>query len=104
MNEIEKMAAIIEADYKEWLDITGCLPDCSSYYYECLGGAKDSAKKLHNAGYGNVKEAVREFAERLKKRLAQKEVNLYNGKSQVIQIDMQTSIIIDKLVKEVCGE
>lgn len=50
------------------------------------------------------KQAVIEFAEKLKKRLAQKEVNLYNGKSQVIQIDMQATVIIDKLVKEVCGE
>lgn len=66
--------------------------------------AEKNAELLVNAGYGDVKQAVREFAERLKERLAQKKVDLYNGKSQVIQIDVQISLIIDELVKEVCGE
>ena len=93
MNEIEKMAAIIEADYKEWLDITGCLPNYSSYYYECLGAAKDGAEKLHNAGYGDVKQAVREFAEILKENCT------FDGHR--VALDKNR---IDELVKEVYGE
>lgn len=88
--EIKKMAKI--------LDEAECVEDALFVDFDGMGTA------LVNAGYGDVEQAVREFAERLKERLAQKEVNLYNGKSQVIQIDIQTSIIIDELVKEVCGE
>lgn len=86
MNEIEEMAATI------------------ALYTPINCNPNKIATALVDAGYGDVKQAVSEFAERLKERLAQKEVNLYNSKSQVIQIDIQTSITIDELVKEVCGE
>lgn len=54
--QIEEMTEIIKADYKEWLDITGCLPKGTSYYYECLGGAGDCAKKLYDNGYRKMDE------------------------------------------------
>lgn len=96
MNEIEKMAKALYGHYCGEDKCGECKqPRCADYI---------RADRLVNAGYGDVKQAVRDFAEKVKKRLAQKGVNLYNGKSQVIQIDMQTSMIIDELVKEVCGE
>ncbi len=97
MNEIEKMAAIIEADYKEWLDITGCLPDCSSYYYECLGGAKDSAEKLYNAGYGDVKQALEDYATKLHNNIVVYLKRDFDTREEVCKI-------IDETLKEVCGE
>lgn len=56
--QIEEMTEIIKADYKEWLDITGCLPKGTSYYYECLGGARDCAKKLYDNSYRKMDEAT----------------------------------------------
>lgn len=44
--QIEEMAGIIKVDYKEWLDITGCLPKGTSYYYECLGAQKIAQKNF----------------------------------------------------------
>lgn len=54
--QIDEMANIIKADYKQWLDITGVFPEGSSYYFECLGGGEDCAELLYNAGYGDVSE------------------------------------------------
>lgn len=54
--QIEEMAKIIRADYKEWLDVTGCIPQGTSYYAECLGGAIDCAELLYNAGYRKISE------------------------------------------------
>ena len=54
--QIEEMAKIIRADYKEWLDVTGCIPQGTSYYAECLGGAIDCAELLYNAGYRKIPE------------------------------------------------
>lgn len=63
--QIDEMANIIKADYKQWLDITGVFPEGSSYYFECLGGGEDCAELLYNAGYGDVSEYKAEI-ERLK--------------------------------------
>lgn len=54
--QIDEMANIIKADYKQWLDITGVFPEGSSYYFECLGGGEDCAELLYKAGYGDVSE------------------------------------------------
>ncbi len=72
--------------------------NCSFAKYggELLCG--DSAKALVNAGYGNVKQAVKEFAEKLR------------GKSRFIcGMDGTPTLMIsvskvDKLIKEICGE
>lgn len=63
--QIDEMANIIKADYKQWLDITGVFPEGSSYYFECLGGGEDCAELLYKAGYGDVSEYKAEI-ERLK--------------------------------------
>jgi muramoyltetrapeptide carboxypeptidase LdcA involved in peptidoglycan recycling len=56
--QIEEMAKVIKADYKdkEWIDVTCCIPQVTSYYAECLGGAIDCAEALYNAGYRKIPE------------------------------------------------
>lgn len=68
--QIDEMANIIKADYKQWLDITGVFPEGSSYYFECLGGGEDCAELLYNAGYGDISEYKAEI-ERLRTTLGQ---------------------------------
>lgn len=68
--QIQEMANIIKADYKQWLDITGVFPEGSSYYFECLGGGEDCAELLYNAGYGDVSEYKAEI-KRLKSNIPQ---------------------------------
>lgn len=54
MNKEEQIAEItklIQAEYKQWLDITGVIPEGTTYYAECMGCAIDSAEALYNAGY-----------------------------------------------------
>ncbi len=81
------------------------MPKCTSYYYECLGGAEDSAKKLANAGYGNIEQAIREFAEELKADLNNAYVNATTpfqaGKNAGLD---NALILIDELFKELYGE
>lgn len=54
--QIEEIKQIIYNDYKQWLDVTGCIPKGTTYYAECLGGAIDCAEKLYNAGYRKLPE------------------------------------------------
>ena len=55
--QIEEMEKIIKAEYKQWLDITGVIPEGTTYYAECLGCAIDSAETLYNvAGYRKIPE------------------------------------------------
>ncbi len=50
--QIEEMTKLIQAEYKQWLDTTGVIPEGTTYYAECLGCAIDSAETLYNvAGY-----------------------------------------------------
>ncbi len=49
--QIAEMEKIIKAEYKQWLDITGVIPEGTTYYAECFGCAIDSAEALYNAGY-----------------------------------------------------
>jgi phytoene/squalene synthetase len=60
--QIEEMAKVIKADYKdkEWIDVTCCIPQVTSYYAECLGGAIDCAEALYNAGYRKIPELPKE--------------------------------------------
>lgn len=53
------------------------------------------AKALHDAGYGNVNEALKEFAERVK-------MAFYYEFDELIPSIMSDKI--DELIKEVCGE
>lgn len=88
--QVEKMAKIIDEMYN---------------VYDTTAG--DIAEGLHDAGYGNVKEAVKEFAERVK--------GIFSGNAEERQKGYAKEIVcsltidefneeIDELIKEVCGE
>lgn len=55
-------------------------------------------------GYGNVKQAVSEFAEKVKKFLDGVEVYFYNGEEEGIWDSIAVAEQINELLKEVCGE
>ena len=59
--QIEKMAKLIQAEYKQWLDTTGVIPEGTTYYAECLGCAIDCAKALYEAGYRKTPDDIREL-------------------------------------------
>lgn len=56
--QIEKMAKLIQAEYKQWLDTTGVIPEGTTYYAECLGCAIDCAKALYEEGYRKVPDGA----------------------------------------------
>ena len=65
------------------------------------------AQILYNAGYGNVKQAVKEFAERVKAKFYANSVSRMKGYKEEIVCDLTVDEFngeIDELVKEVCGE
>ena len=90
MNEIEKIAKI--------LDEADCVEDALFVDFDGM------AKALINAGYGDVKQAVREFAEKVKKFLDGAEVYFYNGEEEGIWDSTAVAEQINELIKEVCGE
>ena len=49
--QIEEMTKLIQAEYKQWLDVTGVIPEGTTYYAECMGCAIDGAEALYDAGY-----------------------------------------------------
>ena len=60
---IREMGDIIKAEFIEWLDVTGCLPEGTSYYYECLGCVEDGVEKLYNLGYRKKEEIEKQVTE-----------------------------------------
>lgn len=54
--QIREMMEIIKTDYKEWLDVTGVIPEGTTYYAECLGVGEDCATALYEAGYRKVEK------------------------------------------------
>lgn len=81
--EIEEMAEVLEQAKINALYTIGSLNNGFGHWY---------ANALFSAGYGNVKEAVKEFAEELKRRL---KLGVYDW--QYAKVDCKT---IDNLVKE----
>lgn len=78
----------------------------------CIPTSDDEirAKLLYAAGYGNVKEAVKEFAKKLKKRVEEAKTDIVpegcdmyfeNG---AICCEVIIFLKMDELIKEVCGE
>ena len=68
------------------------------------------AQILYDAGYGNVKEAVKEFAKKLKKRVEEAKTDIVpegcdmyfeNG---AICCEVIIFLKMDELIKEVCGD
>lgn len=91
MKDFEKMKFIISSTIHD-CEQKDCIRNCQ------FARQKDckffrAAKDLQGEGYGDVRAAVREFAEKLKER---------NGDIYyVVTISYED---IDKLVKKVCGE
>ena len=80
--------------------------------FSCVAYLK--SKRMYALGYGNVKEAVKEFAERVKKRI---EIDKYTpeitkdydeedkNNCEYYNLGLNhAQIIIDFFVKEVCGD
>ena len=128
--QIEEMARALCRLIKDG-DIKGCE---SCYFrhdgYECTCKYRKYAIQVHDAGYGNVKEAVKDFAEKLKKKfirlekkygdeadrdkntipnllfgfykpVVEREVAFANGQATMAN---KAQDMIDELIKEVCGE
>lgn len=62
--QIEEMAKLIKAEYKQWLDTTGVIPEGTTYYAECLGCAIDCAKSIYEAVYHKIREKDETLEER----------------------------------------
>lgn len=108
--QIEEMAEALCRLIKDG-DIKGCE---SCYFrhdgYECTCKYRKYAIQVHDAGYGNVKEAVKEFAKKLKKRVEEAKTDIVpegcdmyfeNG---AICCEVIIFLKMDELIKEVCGD
>lgn len=103
MTEQEKQKQIEEMDkiiYQNACEVIRVCGTCN--YGEKKSGFTDCvspkiAEALYNAGYGDTKQAVREFAEKVKELV-----------SDITTIDWSNNRLlydgIDQLVKETCGE
>ena len=66
---------------------------------------QEAAETLVNAGYGDTKQAVREFAEKVKELLLANTAPCFNmGAEPIIEFDPFFYDKLDQLVKETCGE
>ncbi len=112
MEKEKKIEELAEAIYKSGVAIEGT--DIAFGLYDTDTHFHRMAAKLYDAGYGNVKEAVKEFAERVKKRI---EIDKYTpeitkdydeedkNNCEYYNLGLNhAQIIIDFFVKEVRGE
>lgn len=76
--------------------------------FSCVAYLK--SKRMYALGYGNVKEAVKEFAKKLKKRVEEAKTDIVpegcdmyfeNG---AICCEVIIFLKMDELIKEVCGD
>lgn len=80
---------------------------CFKFGYSCN---RCKIETLVNAGYGNVKEAVKEFAEKLKEKVEKAEEEIVPKgcdsyfKNGAMCCQSIIFLILDELVKEVCGD
>lgn len=93
MEKEKQIEDLAEAIYKSGVAIDGT--DMAFGLYDTDTHFHRMAAKLYNAGYGNVKEALKEFAERVK-------MAFYYEFDELIPSIMSDKI--DELVKEVCGD
>ena len=57
IEQIDEIADIINANYKEWFDATGVIPEDTSHYAECIEVvAYRCAAALYEAGYRKVEK------------------------------------------------
>ena len=98
--EIEKMEFIISSTIHE-CEQKDCIRNCE------FARSKDckffrAAKDLANAGYGNTKVVIKEFAEKLKKKIAYC-VEGYGTAYDTTHIRHDiVRALIDKILKELC--
>lgn len=90
--EIEDMAEVISEENERMF----------VYHDGYICTPTDQAKTLNNAGYGNIEQAVRGFAEELKKRAktATVDVDGVGNYKWVIETKVVGVTEIDKLIKE----
>lgn len=106
-NEQEKIA--IEQEIRDgfttWLNATGCIPDGTSYWYECMGCIKDSATKLVNAGIGDKKQAVREFARKIcDKAFFLRKTEIADQNGEFVTVDEYVDNLCYNIFEELFGE
>ena len=94
MEKEKKIEELAEAIYKSGVAIEGT--DIAFGLYDTDTHFHRMAAKLYDAGYGNVKEAVKEFAELVK-------IAFHYEFNDLIPAPI-LSKKIDELIKEVCGE
>lgn len=105
MEKEKKIEELAEAIYKSGVAIEGT--DIAFGLYDTDTHFHRMAAKLYDAGYGNVKEAVKEFAERVK--------GIFSGNAEERQKGYAKEIVcsltidefneeIDELIEEVRGE
>lgn len=93
MEKEKKIEELAEAIYKSGVAIEGT--DIAFGLYDTDTHFHRMAAKLYDAGYGNVKEAVKEFAELVK-------IAFHYEFNDLIPAPI-LSKKIDELIKEVCG-
>lgn len=105
--QIEDLAELIDELNRDV--IIGYKPMKNGMIADIVKGrtAEEKAEALMEAGYGNVKEALKEFAERVK--------GIFSGNAEERQKGYEKEIVcfltidefneeIDELIKEVCGD
>lgn len=107
--QIEEMA---EAIYKSGVAIEGT--DIAFGLYDTDTHFHRMAAKLYNAGYGNVKEALKEFAEQIKAKIDEDSYTPEVVKEYYQQEEEEcehynwglnhAKVIIDFFVREMCGD
>ena len=110
--EIEKIVKAIQSAAKvsaEYFrnELNKAMASGEKHLNRCDGRLKSiyefEAEALINAGYGDVKQAVREFAEEFEKELYE----IMTPVDDTDELDLDSDKVKDllkKLVKEVCGE
>ena len=108
MNKEEQIEEMAKAIYKSGVaidatDIAFGLYDTDTHFHRM-------ATKLYAGGYGNVKQAVKEFAEKLKEKVEKAEEEIvpkgcdHYFKNGAMCCQSIIFLILEDLVKEVCGE
>ncbi len=99
--EIEELARAMCEHFEPCMQGKPCTA-CKTYERNCYTIHK--ARLLVNAGYGNVKQAVKEFAEKIKDWLHGADLYFYNGQEEFILDGEEVDDKIDEFLKELCGE
>ena len=105
--QIEELAELIDELNRDV--IIGYKPMKNGMIADIVKGrtAEEKAEALMEAGYGNVKEALKEFAERVKGIFSGNAEERQKGYAKEIGCSLTVGEFneeIDELIKEVCGD